>query len=99
MNLPDLSTDEQLAQALGCTPETVRAGAQVGVLPGLKFGRSWVFPREATLEALNRAARQQAEARAEVVVGKPDAVGVQPAASGRSKRPLPKLPALPGVGA
>lgn len=91
MNLPDLSDEQVLAAALGCTPETVQAGALRGDLPGIKFGRGWVFPREATMEAINRAARLQAEARAKVKT--PAAVGVAPVA-GKAKRGLPVLPDL-----
>lgn len=95
MNLPDLSDDATLAAALGCEPETVQQQALAGVLPGVKFGRGWVFPREAVLEALNRAARHQAEVRAVVKERSPVGVAVTPPGPCRSKREPPKLPDLP----
>lgn len=98
MNLPDLLDDAGMAEALGCTPETVQAAALAGELPGVKFGRGWVFPREAVLEALNRAARLQADARAAVKVAPPTAVSVGPTAQ-RARRAPPVLPQLPQVAA
>jgi excisionase family DNA binding protein len=95
MNLSDLPDDTEMAAALGCTPETVQARALAGELPGVKFGRGWVFPREAVLEALNRAARLQAEARATVKITAPAGVAVVPAApAGRRRAPV-ALPSLP----
>ncbi|RZJ85151.1 MAG: DNA-binding protein [Massilia sp.] len=93
MNLDDLTDDVQLAAALGCELSTIQARALAGELPGLKFGRGWVFPRSAVLDALNRQALLQAEAR---TVGKacaPVAVSVTPKHA-KAKRALPVLPAL-----
>lgn len=50
-----LSRDE-VAQLLDCEPETVDIAARKGELPGLKFGRSWIFPHAALLEYLNHRA-------------------------------------------
>lgn len=95
MNLSDLPDDVELAAALGCTPETVQAGALRGDLPGVKFGRGWVFPRDAVLEALNRAARAQAEARAAVKISAaPAGVAVTPAAKPARRREPVVLPDL-----
>lgn len=98
MNLPDLADDTILAEALGCDPGTVQARALAGELPGVKYGRGWVFPREAVLEALNRQAREAAAIRqAGKAPAAPAAVAMpqSTSASGR-RRPLPALPTLPG---
>lgn len=97
VNFPDLTSAEQLAAALGCEPETVQARALAGVLPGLKFGRAWVFPRDALLQALNQQAREQADARRAALRPAPAAVGLAPAANRRAKSPLPELPVLARV--
>jgi hypothetical protein len=48
-------TVEEVAAMLKCADTTVQNMApQLG---GLKFGRDWVFPTEALLEALNERAR------------------------------------------
>ena len=54
--MSDILTKQQVASLLECEPETVEEKARAGVLPGIKFGRSWVFPREALLTALNKMA-------------------------------------------
>lgn len=36
---------EQVASLLGCTKEHVQTLAKRGIIPGTKFGRSWVFVR------------------------------------------------------
>lgn len=98
MNLPDLIDDEALAGVLGCTTETVQERALAGDFPGLKIGRSWVFPREALLDALNRAARLQAEGRAVVRISKPAGVVVTDPTPTPSRRRAPvALPDLPAA--
>lgn len=96
MNLDDLTDDVQLAAALGCELSTIQARALAGELPGVKFGRGWVFPRDAVLDALNGQARVQAEARARGKGCVPVAVSVMPARA-KAKRAPPVLPALPSV--
>lgn len=54
--MSDILTKQQVASLLECEPETVEEKARAGVLPGIKFGRSWVFPREALLTVLNKMA-------------------------------------------
>jgi excisionase family DNA binding protein len=49
-------TREQVAALLDCEPHTVDVAARRGDLPGVKYGRSWVFPRVALLEFLNHRA-------------------------------------------
>jgi CO/xanthine dehydrogenase Mo-binding subunit len=82
---PVLDVD-QAASLLRCAPETVRERAVE--LGGIKFGRDWVFPAEAFIEALNeqaRASRQKAKP-----ASSPDAVLTAPAPP---RRVPPKLPA------
>lgn len=50
--LPEVLTVAQLAELLDCTQETVEDRTRERTLPGLKFGRSWIYPREAVLEVL-----------------------------------------------
>jgi len=42
----------EVAELLGCCGETVNEAARDGRLPGVKFGRSWRFPRVALDAAL-----------------------------------------------
>lgn len=57
-----LTTDE-LAALLACEPQTVEERARTGELPGIKFGRKWVFPAEALAHRLNVLATEEAAAR------------------------------------
>jgi excisionase family DNA binding protein len=84
----DVFDTEQAAQLLRCSVDTVRDRADAGELPGLKYGRDWVFPREALLEAVNELARAEAAKRRGRPAARPAAVAQ--IASGR-RRP----PALP----
>jgi excisionase family DNA binding protein len=60
MNLiPDIFTVEQLAELMGCTTETIEEHTRKNLLPGIKWGRSWRYPRAATMVQLNELARQQ----------------------------------------
>lgn len=80
-------TSDEVAAILHCEAQTVREQARLGELPGVKFGRDWVFPVDALQEALNRIAREQADSRRK----KPEPVAVfHPTA----KRALPRLPDL-----
>jgi excisionase family DNA binding protein len=53
----DILTAEQVAELLGCTPATVRRRTNDGLLPAVRFGRDWVWPRQALIEAINDMAR------------------------------------------
>jgi len=44
---------ESVAALLDCEPTTVQTRAVVGDLPGVKIGRSWIFPVAALLQRLN----------------------------------------------
>ena len=59
---PILSVAE-VAALLECREDTVRERAAAGRLPGLKYGRDWVFPTAALLDAIDKQARDEAEAR------------------------------------
>lgn len=101
--LPDVMTAGQLAELLDCTPETVEERTRDRQLPGVKYGRGWVYPKAAVLQVL----AQQALAH----VATPAAAGqrarqapanVQPIAAaprradrvrGKSPAPLPDPPA------
>lgn len=56
-------TTAAVAQLLDCEESTVQARATSGDLPGVKIGRSWVFPEAALLERLNDMARSEAALR------------------------------------
>ena len=47
---------EQVAELLDCEPSTIEEKARTGELPGIKIGKSWIFPREALLQRLNEMA-------------------------------------------
>lgn len=54
---------EAVADLLDCEVDTVNARALSGDLPGVKFGRSWVFPTTALDARLNELAIEEAAAR------------------------------------
>ncbi len=51
--MDEILTVEQVAGLLDCEPGTVQNKARDNELPAIKFGRSWVFPRVALMDALN----------------------------------------------
>jgi len=54
--LPDVLTVAQLAELLDCGTETIEDRTRERQLPGIKYGRSWVYPREAVLQVLQQQA-------------------------------------------
>ena len=52
----DILNEQGAAELLDCSTETVQEKARNGELPAVKYGRSWVFPRQALLDVLNRKA-------------------------------------------
>lgn len=50
--LPAVLTVDQVAELLDCTGDTVETRTRERRLPGVQYGRSWVYPREALLEVL-----------------------------------------------
>lgn len=61
---PEILGIEELAMRLRCKEEMASTLLAQGVLPGLKFGRSWIVPRHSLLLRLNKLALDQAEERA-----------------------------------
>lgn len=59
----DVLTHEELAELLDCEVSTVEDKLREGKLPGVKFGRSWVCPRSAVLQALHDEAMKNLEAK------------------------------------
>lgn len=87
-------TQAAVAQLLECDEGTVQERARTGELPGLKFGRGWVFPREALMARLNTMAQEQAAERRGQRAGAVAAAVAIPAPRNR-RRPPPVLPDLP----
>lgn len=56
-------TTAAVAQLLDCEESTVQTRATAGDLPGVKIGRSWVFPEAALMDRLNEMARLEAASR------------------------------------
>lgn len=85
--MKDVMSKDEVAEILDCEPVTVEEKARTGELPGVKFGRSWIFPRTALLECLNAKALENTKSRASK---KPDAKAVK----NPFKRSPPALPSL-----
>ena len=49
---PDILDAESVATLLRCDVGTVEDKTRRGVLPAVKFGRSWVYPRAALMQRL-----------------------------------------------
>ncbi len=63
-----MTTDETIgsedcAKLLHCTAEQVEELARAGEIPGLKFGRAWLFVRADLLSYLAEKAREEAQQR------------------------------------
>lgn len=56
-------TAAELAQEADCTPERVEELARAGIVPGIKWGRSWRFVRADAPSFLAEIARAEAEER------------------------------------
>ena len=69
----DILTEKEVAELLDCEPATVQEKARNADLPGLKFGRAWVFPRSALMESLHTQAlaRKADRPRAKAIVPQP----------------------------
>lgn len=86
--MKDVLTVSDVAALLDCAETTIEALAQERTLPGIKPGRSRVFPREALLAALNRQALERA-----APAPAPSPVPVPQSTKPRRNVP-PKLPVL-----
>ena len=51
----------QVAELLGCTPQTVADHARAGRLPGYKFGDGWVFSADLIVDAVKKMSLAAAE--------------------------------------
>jgi excisionase family DNA binding protein len=81
----EILTVDEVAALLMCTKETVELCARQGKLPGVKFSRSWVFPREALLQRVNEMA----------LAGMPSQSTPTAGATGRRRQVPPVLPVPP----
>jgi excisionase family DNA binding protein len=88
----ELLSAAEVAEELDCTVQTVEDQARRGQLPGVKFGRSWRFPRSALMQVLH----DRAMANTTVKTPSPSARALEVFDSMRSRTPppLPKLPDL-----
>ena len=88
----------EVATLLNCHPTSVEANTRTGRLPAVKFGRSWVYPRAALMEHLNKLATMHVKPH---VTAPPHRLQVAvpaqslPKVRGRPRKPLPFLPSLP----
>lgn len=100
--IPDVLTVAQLAELLDCTEQTVQERTRERALPGVKFGRDWVYPRDAVLRVLNDVALAHVKpvAPAPATGGQVQPLRAVPTpvrpkrARGRSPAPLPDPPGL-----
>lgn len=84
---PRVLSESDVAQLVGCEPETVQEKARLGILPGLKLGKSWVFPAGALARVLDELALEEAAKRR-----KPAPEPAATAVGGKKGRALPALP-------
>lgn len=54
--IDDILSKDQVASMLDCEPSTIEEKARSHELPGVKIGRSWIFPRQALMQRLNEIA-------------------------------------------
>jgi hypothetical protein len=94
LDIEMLGTD-RVSRLLRCTPQLVEEEARKGELPGLKFGRAWIFPRRALLQVLNDQAIAQAISRRDPIA-RPALVAAKKIKPRERRRPLPVLVDLPG---
>lgn len=100
---PRLLTAAQVAELLECTQQTVEIAARDGRLPAVQFGRPWLFPQDALMEALRHQALANLKTAPTPAASQPEAAyafTVEPArrkaANNSRTRPRPDLPRLTG---
>lgn len=92
---------EEATEILDCSQETTVARINAGDLPGLKFGRGWIIPKDAFRQRLNEIALIEAQERrkqrqaATVSTKAIKAAQGTPKKPGRTPRLPPALPAAP----
>lgn len=83
--MSDILSKDEVASMLDCEPSTVEEKARNHELPGVKIGRSWLFPRQALMQRLNEMAlAQPTQPRPQGVIK-----------SSQKRRAPPTLPPLP----
>ena len=60
-DMNDILNKTEVAALLDCEESTVEEKARTRELPGVKIGRSWIFPREALLQRLNALALEHVD--------------------------------------
>lgn len=100
-NEKEIFTTDEAAQMMGCAPSTIEEHARNRVLPGVRMGHEWRFPREAFMKAINTLAvtgelhRESSKRKAKAVAtGKSQDKGAKPS----RRNPIPELPTLRSVG-
>lgn len=78
-----LST-EDAADMCGCEPLAIIERMRTGELPGIKFGRSWMVPREAFIQRINEIALAESATRRAVGLTASDPI-IQPAVTKRPR--------------
>jgi len=99
-----LLTAAHVGELLQCTVQTVEIAARDGRLPGVQYGRAWLFPEDALIEALRlQALANLKTTRASTPPEQPEAAFSYTAPPSRRKaannsrtRPRPQLPPLAG---
>ncbi|WP_120966792.1 helix-turn-helix domain-containing protein [Comamonas sp. lk] len=93
----DIYTAVQIASLLKCDKETAEERIRSGDLPGIKFGKSWVIPRQALLQCLNEMALSEAAQRkAELQGSRAAALKKGKASTKAEAAPPPMLPTSQG---
>jgi excisionase family DNA binding protein len=87
----DVLTTAELAKLLDCEESTIIEKSRLGELPGIKIGRSWVFPHGALMHSLNGLAMGHA-ARVDAVRHSAEKLKIFDTMV--KKRQPPKLPTL-----
>ena len=95
----EIFTTEEAAQMMGCAPSTIEEHARARVLPGVRMGHEWRFPREAFMKAINTLA-VTGELHRESPKRKAKAVATDKDKGSKTNRrnPIPELPTLRSVG-
>lgn len=94
----EIFTTEEAAQMMGCATSTIEEHARARVLPGIRMGHEWRFPREAFMKAINTLA-VTGELHRESSKRKPKAAATdkQKGAKQSRRNPIPELPTLHSV--
>jgi excisionase family DNA binding protein len=74
MSTRDKVSIEEACQFLECEKPKLLELLREGVVPGLKYGKAWVIPREAFFGAMNRLACSDADKLAQALAAEREAV-------------------------